>query len=86
MAMKKLTVLLTLMPLLCAAQKGKVWKHIGNVICFTSAGFADQYNEISIYDFRRIAAVHKNINPQWANPRFSQYNKYKNGDPAQGAA
>lgn len=34
--------------------------------------------EIRKDDFRRYKAIHKAANPTWANPRYSQFNKYKN--------
>jgi len=43
-----------------------------------TSGFFFRRAEIRKDDYRRYAAVHPNADPQWANPRLSQYNKYKN--------
>jgi hypothetical protein len=48
------------------------------------AGFSDGQAEVISYDFRRYQRVHPNANPNWANPKISWTNKYKNNDPTQG--
>lgn len=43
-----------------------------------NAGYHHRTAEIRKDDYRRIAAVKKNEDPQWGNPRLSFRNKYEN--------
>lgn len=50
-----------------------------------AAGAMYGYGEVLAFHYTAFDQVHPNANPQYWNPELSWSNKYKNGDPAQGA-
>jgi len=50
------------------------------------AGFTRHERDVIREKYRAYQAVWPKANPQWSNPQLSRYNKYKNGDVAQGRA
>jgi hypothetical protein len=76
----KLTIaLLLLCGTLTAQKRDHFWLKQGiSATTSFSSGFFFRRAEIRKDDYRRYAAVHPNADPKWANPRQSQYNKYKN--------
>ena len=50
------------------------------------AGFTRHERDVIREKYKAYQAVWPNANPQWSNPQLSRYNKYKNGDVAQGRA
>jgi hypothetical protein len=50
------------------------------------SGAADGLSESLIWHYPRFEQIHPNANPAYWNPYQSWRNKYRNGDPAQGAA
>jgi len=71
---------LVLLPVLAHSQRRQnYWLKQGvSLATMFTAGFFFRRAEIRKDDYRRYASVHTNANPQWANPKLSQYNKYKN--------
>lgn len=77
--MRLLLSFILLLPLFSICQKrGHFWLKQGiSATAMAAAGFLQGANEVSVNDYRRFAARHPNANPKWANPKISQYNKYK---------
>lgn len=48
-------------------------------------GAAKGFNETLLFHYDRFDKAFPNANDQWFNPALSWRNKYKNGDPMQGA-
>lgn len=50
------------------------------------AGFTRHERDVIREKYKAYQAVWPKANPKWSNPQLSRYNKYKNGDEAQGRA
>ncbi len=50
------------------------------------AGFTRHERDVIREKYKAYQAVWPNTNPKWSNPQLSRFNKYKNGDEAQGRA
>jgi hypothetical protein len=75
----KLILLLLISGAAFAQKRDNYWLKQGiGATAFTTSGFLFRRAEIRKDDFRRYLAVHPKANPQWANPKLSQYNKYQN--------
>lgn len=86
--MKSFVIILLIIPILGISQQLEgYWKRQA-AACITamSSGFFHRRAEIRKDDFRRYAAVHPNADPQFANPRLSFRNKYKDWPTDQSAA
>jgi hypothetical protein len=81
-ALKKVllgAVILLLTTPICFSQKREnFWlKQSLSAGTMLAAGWLHGTNEVAVHDYRRYAARHPNANPQWAAPRVSFRNKYR---------
>ncbi len=70
----------------CHAQQKYQWKkQIAPAILVFASGASDGLNQALQFRYDRFKSAFPKANDQWYNPSISWANKYKNGDPSQGA-
>ena len=78
-------ILLTSVFAKCNAQKFELKKHIAPAAAVFVAGMSDGLNQALQFRYSGFKRVFPKANDKWYNPSISWKNKYKNGDPSQGA-
>jgi hypothetical protein len=85
---QKTLAILLFLPILSTAQhRPHFWAKQGfNTALAMYAGFTRHERDVIREKYKAYQAVWPKANPQWSNPQLSRYNKYKNGNVAEGRA
>jgi hypothetical protein len=85
--LKRLVFILLLLPALAYSQGFKAYlrNNGASLACMAAAGQADGWNQAAAHHYPALDRKF-GLNDQYFNPAISWTNKYKNHDPAQGAA
>ena len=79
-------LILIIIPFISNAQhRPHYWQKQGfNTALAMYAGFARHERDVIREKYKAYQTVWPKANPQWSNPQLSRYNKYKNGNVAEG--
>jgi len=79
-------LILIIIPFISTAQhRPHYWQKQGfNTALAMYAGFTRHERDVIREKYKAYQAVWPKANPQWSNPQLSRYNKYKNGNVAEG--
>lgn len=84
--MKKLILILTMVPLFLTAQPINTGDVIGFGVGPFISGFGNGVHEALLWRYDAFQAKYPNANPEWWNPLESWVRKHRNDDPSQGPA